>query len=322
MEGIKAGLDIPKVTIILPVYNVRDYISDCIESIINQTCKDFELLVVDDGTKDDSIFIAESLLSSSDIRYTIIHRKNGGLSAARNTGIKAAQGKFLCFVDSDDVIHPEYIETLLNDIEANDVPMAIGNFKWVTEKGKKDFDLSDTHGVVVDKKDFLCKILRRQIFNYFGCFMISRSYIIEHNLLFDENVFFGVDQAYMWYLMVGVPKYTYSKKVVYNYFNRPGSIMTATKVDKMLSGLPSLKKCSDDLKENPYFHSESIYTRWKISALHTVARNFDYNIFCKALPKFDLHARECLKYPHWKIKFIAVPVALGKISLYEVLRRF
>lgn len=312
----------PKVSIILPVYNVEKYIGDCIESIINQTCKEFELIIVDDDTKDSSIEIAERLLSVTDLDYKIIHRENGGLSAARNTGIKAAQGDYLCFVDSDDVINPQYVETLLNDVEKNKVDLAIANFKWVTDKDKKDFDFSDTHGEVVDKKDFLFKILRRQIFNYFGCFLISHAYILEHKLWFDETVFFGVDQAYMWRLMVGVEKYTYSEKVVYNYYNRPGSIMTATKIDKMASGLPSMKKCADDLRSNPYFDSSCIYTRWKISALHTIAKNLGYENFSNALPKFKVSVGDCLKYPHWKVKVIAVPALLGKKPLYEVLRRF
>lgn len=312
----------PKVTIILPVYNVEKYIEDCIESIINQTCKDFELIIVDDEAKDRSIELAETLLSKSDLNYRIIHRKNGGLSAARNTGIKAANGDYLCFVDSDDVINPQYVETLLRDIENNRVELAIANFKWVSDDNKKDFDLSDTHGQVVNKKDFLYKILRRQIFNYFGCFMISHNFILEHKLWFDETVFFGVDQAYMWRLMVGVEKYTYSKKIVYNYYNRPGSIMTATKIDKMASGLHSMKQCAEDLKWNPYFDSACIYTRWKISALHTIAKNLGYENFCNALPKFNFTAGDCLKYPHWKVRVIAVPRVLGKKPLYEVLRRF
>lgn len=307
---------------VLPVYNVEKYIEDCIESIINQTCKEFELIIVDDDTKDSSIIISEKMLSDSDISYRIIHRENGGLSAARNTGIKAAQGDYLCFIDSDDVINPQYVETLLYDLEKNHVDLAIANFKWVTDEDKKDFDLSDTHGDIVDKKDFLYKVLRRQIFNYFGCFMISHDYILEHNLWFDETVFFGVDQAYMWRLMVGVEKYTYSKKVVYNYYNRPGSIMTATKIDKMASGLPSMKKCAEDLKYNSYFDSRCIYTRWKISALHTIAKNLGYENFCKALPKFKVSPGDCLKYPHWKVKVIAAPALLGKKPLYEVLRRF
>ena len=311
-----------KATIVLPVYNVEKYIKDCVESIINQTCKDFELIVVDDETKDKSITIAEELLSCSNIEYRIIHRPNGGLAAARNTGIKAAKGDYICFVDSDDVVNPTYIETLMKDIETNHVSLAIANFKWVTDEDKKVFDLSDEQGKLVDKKDFLFKILNRKVFNYFGCFMISRSYILEHELWFDETVFFGVDQAYMWRLMVEVPEYTYNKKVVYNYYERPGSIMTATKIDKMASGLPSMRRCADELRNNPYFDAEYIYTRWKISALHTIAKNLGYENFCYALPKFNVSATECLKYPHWKIKAIAVPTILGKKMLFEVLRRF
>ncbi len=309
-----------KVSIILPVYNVEKYIEDCIISIINQTNNEFELIIVNDETQDKSIELSERLIKNANIQYKIIHRKNGGLAAARNTGIINAQGKYLCFIDSDDVISPYYVETLLRDIEMNNVDLAIANFKWVKEDNKKSFDLSNASGEIVDKKVFLYKILRRQIFNYFGCFMISRSYILKHNLLFDESVYFGVDQAYMWHLMVDVEKYTYNPKVVYNYYNRPGSIMTNSKIDKILSGLPSMKKCAEDLKGNSYFDSNYIYTRWKISALHTIAKNFGYEIFCNVFQKFNFTVSDCIKYPHWKIKIIAIPKLLGKKITYKVLR--
>ena len=97
------------VSIILPVYNVEEYITDCINSIKNQTFKNFEIIIVDDETKDKSIEIAESLLETTDIDYKIIHRKNGGLAAARNSGIRVAKGEYLVFVDSDDIINPQYL---------------------------------------------------------------------------------------------------------------------------------------------------------------------------------------------------------------------
>lgn len=309
-----------KVSIILPVYNVEKYIRNCIESIINQTCKNFELIIVDDGTKDHSIEIAEDLLKKSDINYRIVHRENGGLSAARNTGIKVANGEYLCFVDSDDVINPQYVETLLSDIEANDVLMGIANFRWFTEKDIKQFDMSNTQGVIVNKKEFLYKILRRKIFNYFGCFIISRDYILRNNLWFDETVFFGVDQAYMWRLMVGVEKYTYNQKIIYNYFERPNSIMTGTKVKKMLTGLPSLEKCAEDLKDNPYFDSELIVVRWKISALHTIAKGFEFSQFKEAISLFKPNAIACLKYPDIKVRLLYFPMMLGVKAFYSVLR--
>lgn len=311
-----------KVTIVLPVYNVEKYIGDCIRSIIGQKSRDFDLLIIDDGSKDSSIKIAQEMLNKSDVIYRVIKRQNGGLSAARNTGIQNATGDYLAFVDSDDVINPDYVSVLLADVIDNNVDLAIATYKDVTENTKFDFDNRKIKGHVVDKQEFLNKVLRREIFNYFGCFLISREYIINHNLFFDESVFFGVDQAYMWRLMVGVPKYTFNEKIVYNYFDRPGSIMTGTKIKKMLTGLPSLIKCAEELNDNPYFDSQLIVIRWKISALHTIAKSFDYSQFLEAMELFKPDVKKCLKYPDARIKMMFFSRALGKRVFYLTLRRF
>lgn len=310
------------VSIILPVYNVEKYIVDCVESIIRQSNKDFELVIVNDGTKDNSIELAVKVLSGSDVDYRIINRENGGLSAARNTGIREAVGDYLAFVDSDDVIHPDYVSTLLGDVKRNKVQLAIANYKEVAETTKFEFDQRICTGRIVDKKDFLNKILKRVIFNYFGCFLTSRKYILTNNLWFDENVFFGVDQAYMWRLMVGVDKYTYNEKCIYNYFERQGSIMTATTIKKMLTGLPSLEKCAEEISDNPYFNSELIVERWKISALHTIAKQFEFKQFDEACKQFKPNKALCFKYPDFRIKAISIAILLGDKTLYNILRGF
>lgn len=310
-----------KVSIILPVYKVENYIKDCVSSIIAQTFKDFELIIVDDSSPDRSISIAKELLSESDIDFKVIQRLNGGLSAARNTGISFATGDYLVFVDSDDVIVPDYLETLYNDVSRNNVDLAIACFNPVTEETKFNFDRRKIQGKIVEKKDFLKKVLKRKIFNYFGCFMISREYITKHNLLFDESVFFGVDQAYMWQLMVKVERYTFNQKKVYNYFDRPNSIMTGTKIDKMLTGLPSLIKCAKDISGNPYFDSKIIVTRWKISTLHTIAKTFDYNHFKEAKTKFRPSSINCLKYPDYRIKAVGIALLMGDRISYIVLKK-
>ena len=99
-----------KISVIIPVYNVEKYIIECIESIINQTLKDIEIIVVNDGTKDNSIKIVEEYLS--DKRIKIINKANGGLSSARNEGMKVAKGEYIYFIDSDDFINEDVLEVL------------------------------------------------------------------------------------------------------------------------------------------------------------------------------------------------------------------
>lgn len=309
-----------EVSIILPVYRVEDYIGDCIKSIINQTFKDFEVVIVDDGSPDKSIEIAEKMLCNTNIEYKVIRRKNGGLSAARNTGIENSKGNYLCFIDSDDVIIPEYIDSLYSDLKEHNCDMAIGSVKHVDSQHKFDFDHRKIKGKVVNKRDFLTRALKRKFIYYFGCFLISKRFINDNNLRFDESVFFGVDQAYMWRLMVGVDKYTFSEKQVYNYCLRPNSIMTGTKISKMLTGLPSMKKCAEDLRDNPYVKIKGIVVAWKLSVLHTISHSFGFEDFEKALSMFDFIPSECLQHPNFKYKLFFFLSLLNKRLFYTVLR--
>ena len=103
------GLD--KISFIVPVYNVEPYLSRCVDSLLNQTYENIELILVDDCSPDNSKSIMESY-SKKDSRIKIIHKTNGGVSSARNAGIEAATGKYICFVDIDDEAKPDYVKYL------------------------------------------------------------------------------------------------------------------------------------------------------------------------------------------------------------------
>ena len=103
----------PIISIIVPVYNVEEYLQRCIDSILNQRFKDFELILINDGSTDNSLKICKEY-SLSDSRVKVINKENGGLSSARNAGINIAKGKYIGFVDSDDWINEEMYQTLYN----------------------------------------------------------------------------------------------------------------------------------------------------------------------------------------------------------------
>ena len=101
----------PEISVVVPVYNVERYITACVDSILNQTFEDFELILVDDGSPDNCGCLCDAY-AVKDHRVRVIHQANQGLSCARNTGIDAAQGRYICFVDSDDLVAPDYCYTL------------------------------------------------------------------------------------------------------------------------------------------------------------------------------------------------------------------
>lgn len=125
----------PEVSIIVPVYNCEKYIQKCIESILCQTFSDFEILAIDDGSLDKSGKILDSI-AEKDLRLKVIHQENAGVSAARNRGIKAAKGEYLTFIDGDDYIGPDYIESFLMKAKISGADMIVCGVTFVREDGK------------------------------------------------------------------------------------------------------------------------------------------------------------------------------------------
>ena len=132
-----------KVSIIIPVYNVKNYLGQCLESVIQQDFIDYEIICVDDASTDNSGNILDAYEKQYDMIQVIRHTKNRGLSAARNTGLEQATGKYVWFVDSDDIICPNSLEELYNVAETNETDMICFNLSY-NEKYNEMIIPSDT----------------------------------------------------------------------------------------------------------------------------------------------------------------------------------
>ena len=142
------------ISIIVPIYKVEKYLRVCINSIIGQTYKNIEIILVDDGSPDNCGEICEEY-SKMDFRIKVIHKKNGGLSDARNVGIQNSNGKYICFVDSDDYIDSKFVEILYNSIIKNDVRIAQCGIKKVTQNSKIIESIGYENSEVKDSKQML-----------------------------------------------------------------------------------------------------------------------------------------------------------------------
>lgn len=121
----------PLVSIISPVYNIAEFIGDCIESVLNQSFEDFELIIVDDGSSDDSLKICKHY-QTLDSRIVIVENKHQGVSAARNSGIDKAKSEYITFIDGDDLIHQNYLEYLLSTIQQFEADIVIADYKKIS----------------------------------------------------------------------------------------------------------------------------------------------------------------------------------------------
>lgn len=234
-----------KFSFIVPVYNVAPYLRKCVESLIHQDFSDYEIVLIDDGSTDESGKICDELSESiSDERLVIrvLHLKNAGLSAARNAGIKAAQGEFICFVDSDDYWEPSVLGGLMVQVEREKLDVLRFNYRNVNETyeefhpnkdPKRDVDYSEE---VTDGETFLNErlgpacyavmfILRRDL-------IISTPYTIHHTLengdcLFTPGIYFE-DVDWTPRMLLRAKRVASTHKIVYNYLWRTGSITLPT----------------------------------------------------------------------------------------------
>ncbi len=124
-----------KISVIIPVYNIEKFLNKCIESVLAQTYKNLEIILVDDGSTDSSGIICDNF-ASLDNRIKVLHKTNGGLSSARNSGIEIASGEYVAFIDGDDYIEPNMIETLLNACANNEADLSICSFFMEDSEGK------------------------------------------------------------------------------------------------------------------------------------------------------------------------------------------
>lgn len=126
------------ISVIIPVYNVEEYLERCVNSVLKQTYNDLEIILVDDGSTDNSGKICDELKNKDD-RIIVIHKENQGLSASRNIGIEKATGEYITFVDSDDYILEDMYETLYKNLIRNDADISMCKYQYVKEQQKIDF---------------------------------------------------------------------------------------------------------------------------------------------------------------------------------------
>ena len=175
------------VSIVIPVYNCEKYLRECLNSIQKQTMESFECILVNDGSTDHSLQICQEY--EGDKRFHVIDKQNNGVSSARNEGICSAKGTYICFIDSDDYISEDYLESMLNRAKnAQLVICGIALHDYQVENGSLSYDEFVKHP---------SKYIEGQYSAYVWNKLFERAIIEEHHLRFDEKMTFGEDQKFV-----------------------------------------------------------------------------------------------------------------------------
>ena len=213
-----------KISVIVPIYNVEQYLDKCVESLVNQTYKNLEIILVDDGTKDKSGEMAD-LWSIKDDRIKVIHKKNGGLSDARNVGIKIATAEYITFMDSDDYINYRMYEILMNNLEKYNADISVCAVKKVYKE-----DVVNEKQVV--NKEEICVFTSEEALENLLDEGILKQTV--WNKLYKREVIDGIyfefgkiheDEFWTYQIFGKCEKIVYTVEQLYYYLQRSGSIM-------------------------------------------------------------------------------------------------
>jgi glycosyltransferase len=306
------------VSIIVPVYNAEQYIETCIRSILRQSCADFELILVDDGSRDASGALCDRE-ARTDSRIKVVHVENGGVSAARNRGLEMASGEWIAFVDSDDWIETDYLQQLL------DCATSTNHCNWVTSgltfryvDGSCKSEMPNVSGAMYasDSRDFLRIASQGLVTSPVGK-LYSRKLIIENGLRFDTALSFGEDRdfnvRYLKYCLICVATdyrgYNYRKDI-------PVSLSTVKKGDTLKGDIDYWNRLYDIFSQKEFLCADA--RQYLVNRLY-----FFISDAVMSAPLSKNHLAYLNEHVNWE--FLQENLAIinaGKIIKYLISRRY
>jgi len=231
------------VSIIIPVYNVESYLKQCLDSVISQTFKNIEIIIIDDGSTDNSSQIIEEYKKTDNRIVSLLLKINVGPGSARNEGIKIATGKYIVFIDSDDWITKDYIEKLYNSIEKYNCDMISANFYTYdtatgqTEENKCPKNFYNTLFNSSLKKQYFLFLSN----NYIWVRIYRKDFLKKNNIYFKLNKL--EDSLFLWEVVLASDNFRFIDETIYYYrLNRSNSLTTSDYAGSYIDGLREIKK--------------------------------------------------------------------------------
>jgi len=310
-------MDNIKVSVILPVFNEAKYIKATLYSIINQNFSDYEVIVIDDGSTDDTLNIVEKTFEGLSLPHQIIHQENSGVSSARNKGISLARGEYIVFVDGDDYILTNHLSQLYNE----------GYDFTLTQIVKKEKDnLSNIHYYEfeeIDAEDFIKLELEMKIPFNFVQLSYKTDIIKKHNLKFREDVTYGEDTDFAIRALSHGNSIKISNEITYYYIQHQDSLISTSKL-KRFDFIPVLEDLALFFKnQNRSDLAELIYTSRIPKAIfgnmnYFFYKDYDYDEVIKKMNELDLF-KKLSKFKGDKKFGLKIKLFLLNPKLYYIL---
>ena len=263
------------ISVIVPIYNVEKYINQCIDSIINQTYKNLEIILVDDGSPDNCGRICDEY-AKKDSRIKVVHKENGGVCSARNIGMEKSTGKWIAFIDSDDWIENKYFEIILNEAKKEDVDIVICGYNKIWKNKVEKINASGEN-INYNSREYLIKSLNPQTcFGFCPMRLIKKESIGD--IRFNQNIVVGEDALFNIQISKNINKAVLLKQALYNYRNNSNSVVKRYDTNYADKYLDSMKLNRAYIFEN-YIEKDVIQNYYNFVAFHVmlIAVNYCYH---------------------------------------------
>lgn len=249
-------------SIIIPCYNLDSIIERTIQSVLDQSYKNIELIVINDGSTDNSLKTIETF-ASKDKRIKVLTQKNKGVSSARNLGIENALGKYIYFLDGDDLIDPMLLETAYEIFKNDKIDMFVFGYEMIEENLKrliKKYKNENANGEIMTGQDFQVRYFNREIPQCICSFIIKRSVIYENKLAFNINTHYGEDIEFQVKCNMKSNFVYYDSKTFFYYVERKGSaINRVLKKDNFDVYFRIENDINENIKQNYYNYLSVVF---------------------------------------------------------------
>lgn len=253
----------PKVSIIVAAYNIEDYIIRCLKSLIQQSFKELEIIVVNDGSSDSTLKCIESI-AEIDHRIKIVNQKNKGLIEARKSGFKVAKGEYVLFVDGDDWIDVKAIEVLYRKAKEKNYDIVQYRYLNIYDNGKVIKESTDNLGPL-NGSEFLEKCFMGRINHNVWSKFIRAKYILDNNIDFPDEISYGEDLAFIFSLAINNPKMYIIEDYLYYYYQRSTSLSNnlSEKTLEITKAIEFIKKQLIKFNIFDYYREQFEYLSYK-----------------------------------------------------------
>lgn len=312
------------ISVIVPMYNAAQYIGDLRESFDKQVYCHFEVICVNDGSKDDTQHLVEEWSRDAQpYKVLCITQENRGVSAARNRGISEANGDYICFVDADDTVEPEYLSVLLENIHKNDVKVCLSRIK----KGSNHRNIANTSSLL-NKTEMLSDFLFSGRRYHICSAMYSTSFFREGNLKFPEGYKYSEDVFLLWKILASSDSTLVIDAQVYNYRVNPKSVMHKVDLNRK-DAIELMKQLENYIQQNaPEF--APVFLRFAVARHHwsilwQAALFFErYEEFCEYITNFDMSTelKPMKEYPRFKESISSKVFGFSPYLYYKIVRLY